>query len=109
EAWLLGSSPPSATWAAQLGLPYAYADFISPQGADIARSYRERFQEGGRAPRARTLVAAWVVCADTPDEAYRLATSSRMTLRLLGRGMHIPVPPPDEAIRFLEAEGVDVH
>jgi len=33
EPWLLGSSPQSALWAAQLGLPYAFADFINPGGA----------------------------------------------------------------------------
>src|SRR5436853_516344 len=26
--WLLGSSPQSALWAGELGLPYAFADFI---------------------------------------------------------------------------------
>ena len=29
EPWLLGSSPQSAIWAAELGLPYAFADFIN--------------------------------------------------------------------------------
>src|SRR5947209_1994902 len=42
--WLLGSSAQSAIWAAQLGLPYAFADFINPGGADMAALYRERFQ-----------------------------------------------------------------
>src|SRR3954468_768099 len=28
QPWLLGSSAQSAVWAAQLGLPYAFADFI---------------------------------------------------------------------------------
>ena len=43
ELWLLGSSAQSAIWAAQLGLPYAFADFINPEGAAIAQDYRERF------------------------------------------------------------------
>src|SRR5690242_4140986 len=34
EPWLLGSSPQSAIWAAELGLPYAFADFINPGGAE---------------------------------------------------------------------------
>src|SRR3954449_7943211 len=42
--WLLGSSPQSAIWAAQLGLPYAFADFINPEGAGAAAHYRERFE-----------------------------------------------------------------
>src|SRR5437588_647239 len=44
--WLLGSSPQSAIWAAQLGLPYAFADFINPGGAAIAGDYRRRFDHG---------------------------------------------------------------
>src|SRR5437764_1635175 len=32
EPWLLGSSAQSAIWAADLGLPYAVADFINPEG-----------------------------------------------------------------------------
>src|SRR5579859_4583291 len=39
ETWMLGSSPQSAIWAAQLGLPYAFADFINPQGSEIAAVY----------------------------------------------------------------------
>ena len=31
--WLLGSSPDSCIWAAELGLPYVFADFINPDGA----------------------------------------------------------------------------
>src|SRR5690348_9382875 len=42
--WLLGSSPQSAIWAAQLGIPYAFADFINPGGAEHAQLYRERFE-----------------------------------------------------------------
>jgi luciferase family oxidoreductase group 1 len=44
EPWLLGSSPQSALWAAELGLPYAFADFINPGGAEIAELYRSRFE-----------------------------------------------------------------
>ena len=99
EVWLLGSSAQSAIWAADLGLPYSFADFINPGGAEIVASYHER------AERPRVSVGAWVICADTDEEAQRLATSSRMTLTLLRRGQLIPVPPPEKALRFLESEG----
>ena len=36
EPWMLGSSPQSGIWAAELGLPYMFADFINPAGAAIA-------------------------------------------------------------------------
>jgi luciferase family oxidoreductase group 1 len=103
--WLLGSSLQSAIWAAQLGLPYAFADFINPSGSEIAATYRERFAAGGLLQAPRTAVAAWVLCADTDEEAQRLASSSRMTFTLLRRGRLIPVPPPEKAIEFLAREG----
>ena len=106
EPWLLGSSPDSALWAAQLGLPYAFADFINPEGAEIAALYRERFAQhehaAGAAP--RTAVAVWTICADSDEEAQRIAASARMTFTLLRRGQLIAVPPPEKALRFLEAD-----
>ncbi len=104
-AWLLGSSPQSAIWAAQLGLRYAFADFINPGNGAIAAEYRSRFspERDIRAP--ITAVAAWVICAETDEEAQRLASSSRMTLTLLRRGQLIPVPPPEKALAFLASEG----
>jgi luciferase family oxidoreductase group 1 len=103
--WLLGSSLQSAIWAAQLGVPYAFADFINPDGSEIAAVYRQRFNPDGRLNAPRTAVAAWVLCADTDEEAQHLAVSSRMTFRLLRRGRLIPVPPPEKAVAFLKAEG----
>jgi luciferase family oxidoreductase group 1 len=103
--WLLGSSPQSAIWAAQLGLPYAFADFINPDGAEIAALYRERFEGTGDNQTQRTAVAAWVLCAETDEEAQRLSSSSRMTLTLLRRGELIAVPPPEKALAFLAGEG----
>jgi luciferase family oxidoreductase group 1 len=103
--WLLGSSPQSAIWSAQLALPYAFADFINPEGAEIAAMYRQRFAAAGHAVASRTAVAAWVLCAETEEEAQHLAASSRMTLRLLRRGELIPVPPPGKALEFLARDG----
>jgi len=104
EVWLLGSSPQSAIWAGELGLPYAFADFINREGSSIAALYRERFSPA-RLPASRTAVATWVLCADSDEEAQRLAASSRMTLTLLRRGQLIPVPPPEKALEFLHGEG----
>jgi luciferase family oxidoreductase group 1 len=99
--WLLGSSAQSAIWAAQLGLPYAFADFINSDGAEIAKVYRDRIQ--GAAP--RTAVAVWTLCAPSDEEARFLATSSKMTFKLLRRGELIKVPPPEQAQEWLEREG----
>ena len=105
EPWLLGSSPQSAVWAGELGLPYAFADFINSNGAEIAALYRRGFADGVRLDAPRTVVAVWALAADTEEEAQRLATSSRMAFTMLRRGRLIAVPPPDVAERFLASEG----
>jgi luciferase family oxidoreductase group 1 len=102
EPWLLGSSPQSALWAAQLGLPYSFADFINPQGAPIAADYRGRFVDSERPGAPRVSVGVIAICSDTNDEAERLAASSRMMLSLLRQGRLIPIPPVDTALRYLE-------
>jgi luciferase family oxidoreductase group 1 len=104
EVWLLGSSEQSALWAAELGLPYAFADFINPNGAAAARLYRERFAEHEHAEaRPRTAVAVWAIAADDERTARRIAASGRMTFKLLRQGRPIAVPPPDRAEHFLSS------
>jgi len=103
--WLLGSSEQSAIWAGELGLPYAFADFINPAGSTIAAVYRERFQAVRALQAQRTAVGAWVLCAPTDEEAELLASSSRMAMTLLRRGRLVAVPPPERAVKFLAAEG----
>jgi luciferase family oxidoreductase group 1 len=90
EPWLLGSSPQSAVWAAELGLPYCFADFINSDGAAIVRDYRDR---GG----TRAAIGVVAVCAETDEEAERLSLSHRMAFSLLRQGRLIPVPPVERA------------
>ena len=105
EIWLLGSSPQSAIWAGELGLPYVFADFINSEGSHIAELYRERFTPSARLQKPRLIVATWALCADTQEEAERLATSSRMALSLLRTtGKMIPVPTVEAATAFLEQQ-----
>ena len=83
--WLLGSSHQSAIWAEEFGLPYAFADFIHPQGGDRA-----------------DVVCVSAICADTDEEAERLASSGRMAFSMLRMGRPIRVPPVETALRFME-------
>ena len=73
EPWLLGSSHQSAMWAAELGLPYAFADFINPAGAEIAALYRERFTPSRELSEPRVMVAVSAIAAESRAEAERLA------------------------------------
>src|SRR3954469_138355 len=85
EVWLLGSSHQSAMWAEEWGLPYAFADFINPEGADPA-----------------DVVCVSAICADSDEEAEQLASSGRMAFSMLRSGQPIPVPPVEKALRYLE-------
>ncbi|HEY4778530.1 MAG TPA: LLM class flavin-dependent oxidoreductase, partial [Solirubrobacterales bacterium] len=102
ETWLLGSSEQSALWAGEMGLRYAFADFINPRGAAIAETYRRGFVAGGRLAEPQLALAVRAVVAATEDEARRLETSWRMAFDLLRRGRLIAVPPPEKAQRYLE-------
>ncbi|HEX3803007.1 MAG TPA: LLM class flavin-dependent oxidoreductase [Solirubrobacteraceae bacterium] len=105
ERWLLGSSAQSAIWAAEIGLSYAFADFIFPEGAALAADYRRRHaaEHKDRAP--RTAVAVWAICAETDEQAQYLASSSRMSMRMLRQGHLIAVPPPEKALEYLRSIG----
>jgi len=103
DVWLLGSSPQSGVWAAELGLPYAFADFINPNGVDIVARYRTEFRTENSAP--DVIVCAWALCADTDAEAERLGASARMAFAKMLQGQSIPVPPVEEAVAFLAANG----
>lgn len=102
--WLLGSSPQSGLWAAELGLPYAFADFINPHGAEIARRYRDTFTPASGRERPHVAVCVWALCAESDAEAERLALSGRMMFTLLRRGELVAVPTVERAERFLAAE-----
>ena len=101
EPWLLGSSPQSGIWAAQLGLPYAFADFINPDGVGVMRRYREAFAASHHRAHPQGIVAVWALAADTEAEARRIASSSRMAFTLFQRGELIAVPPIETALAFL--------
>lgn len=101
EVWLLGSSPQSGIWAAELGLPYAFADFINPHGADIVANYRREFAPSRHGKTPRAIVAVSALCAETDEEAKRLASSLKMMFTLFFKGQLIPIPPIEKALAFL--------
>jgi luciferase family oxidoreductase group 1 len=107
--YLLGSSPQSAVWAAELGLPYVFADFINPAGEAYAAFYRDHFNPSSRLREPQVFVCAWAVCAETREEAVRLSASARMMMLLLFRGRLIQVPPVEEALEFLAQEGAPME
>ncbi|MGC4030408.1 MAG: MsnO8 family LLM class oxidoreductase [Tepidisphaeraceae bacterium] len=99
--WLLGSSPQSAIWAGERGLPYCFADFINQGGADNAGLYRAQFEASRWGTKPYVAVAVWAVAAETDEAGQDLAASSRMMLDLLHRGQLIAVPSVETAKAFL--------
>ncbi|MET0622047.1 MAG: LLM class flavin-dependent oxidoreductase [Pyrinomonadaceae bacterium] len=98
ELWLLGSSGSSAQLASQLGCAYSFAQFI--QGADGAaavRAYRQQFQPSAHLAEPRASAAIFVICAETEDEARRLASSVELWRRRMERGVEAPFASVEEA------------
>jgi len=101
QLWLLGSSPQSAVWAAEQGLPYMFADFISPGGGPIMQHYRSEFIPSAHHLSPVSAVAVSAICADSDEEAWRLSASWRLASMALRSGQPIAVPAVEEALRSL--------
>ena len=103
--WMLGSSDYGAQLAAHLGLPYAFAWFITDgQGADQALSlYRETFRPSPGLARPHAMVCVWALAADTDDEAWRLFESRARWRMDRNLGRLGPLLPPEEAVREYSA------
>lgn len=101
QIWLLGSSDYSGALAAQLGLRFAFAHFISARGGDgVMRDYRRRYQPSAREPLPQALVCVFVICAETQAEAGRLAQSVDLRRLNMDYGVNAPVPTLEEAERY---------
>lgn len=95
--WLLGSSVYSASLAAQLGLPFAFASHFAPdllmQALEI---YRDNFEPSETLDKPYAMIVANVFAADTGAEARRLFTSVEQAFVNLRRGTPGQLPAPLE-------------
>ncbi|HEV7823100.1 MAG TPA: LLM class flavin-dependent oxidoreductase [Burkholderiales bacterium] len=98
EVWLLGSSDYSGALAAQLGLRFAFAHFISADGGDqVMRDYKRKFQPSPREEKATALLTVFVICAETDAEAERRSMSVDLRRLNMDYGINTPVPNQQEA------------
>ena len=99
--WMLGSSDYGAQLAAHLGLPYAFAWFITDgEGAEQALAiYRETFRPGAGLIKPHATVCVWALAADTDEEAWRLFESRARWRMDRNLGRLGPLLPPDDAPR----------
>lgn len=107
QVWLLGSSDYSGALAAQLGLRFAFAHFISADGGDqVMRDYRRDFQPSQREGKPQSLLTVFAICAATDAEAERRAASIDLRRLNMDQGINLPVPNAQEAAsrNYSEAE-----
>ena len=106
--WLLGSAYDSARFAAEMGLAFSFAHFISSQGGErVVAAYREQFQPSPWLAEPMVNVGVAAICAETDEEAHCIALSRHlMRLRRKQRRALGCVPSIEdaEAVELSEPE-----
>ena len=101
EIFLLGSSDYSAHLSASMGVGFGFAAHFSdmdPAGPMLA--YRREFQAVGDLERPHAILTLQAICAETEDEAQRLAASVLVSFARLRTGQRSVLLPPDEAAAY---------
>jgi luciferase family oxidoreductase group 1 len=105
EIWLLGSSDYSGALASYLGLRFAFAHFISARGGDtVTRAYREQFRASYRERGPYAMLAVFVICATTQEQAEALAASIDLRRYQMSQGIEGPVATMEEARAFVYSD-----
>jgi|HubBroStandDraft_4_1064222.scaffolds.fasta_scaffold04433_6 luciferase family oxidoreductase group 1 len=103
EMWLLGSSEAGgALMAAERGLGFAFAHHINPDDSvRVLRRYREAFVPSSRRREPWAILALGALCAESDEEAERLATSSELAMVWFLQGIRDrPLPSVEEALAY---------
>lgn len=78
EVWLLGTNEKSARYAAEYGTGYVFGQFMSDKdGTETIDAYRKAFVPSALRQKPQAIVAVSVVCAQTEEEARRLAAEGK--------------------------------
>jgi luciferase family oxidoreductase group 1 len=99
--FLLGSSDYSAQLAGHIGAAFAFAHhFANFDAAEAIRLYRETFKPSPARANPYAILATHVVCADTDDEAERLARTVDLNIVRRAKGEYLPLASPEEAAAY---------
>jgi luciferase family oxidoreductase group 1 len=99
--WLLGSSDYSAQLAGMVGAGFSFAHHFADYDAVAAMlSYRAAFKPSPARPAPYAILACAVVCADSEQEAQRLASTIDLNFVRRQRGEYLPLASPAEAGAF---------
>lgn len=102
EVWILGSSDFGALLAANLGLPYSFAQHFSQLPAlELFHFYRQNFKPSKWLNKPKAMMATHIICAETDEKARELALSSDLSFSLFVQtGKSIPLPTVIEAKNY---------
>ncbi|WP_407270218.1 LLM class flavin-dependent oxidoreductase [Radiobacillus sp. PE A8.2] len=102
ELWLLGSSGSSAATAANNGISYAFAQFISGQhGGTTINGYNKSFQASEMQSKPQAIAAFFVVCAETDEKAEKLAASYDVHFIQIAKGeINTGLMSPEQAVKY---------
>jgi luciferase family oxidoreductase group 1 len=99
--FLLGSSDYSAQLAGQIGAAFAFAHhFANFDAVEAMRLYRDNFRPSPPHDRPYAILATHVVCADSDQEAERLATTVELNFVRRAKGEYLPLASPEEAASY---------
>lgn len=97
EMWVLGSSNGGASFAAHLGMRFAFAHFINAySGAEVAKGYRAHFRPGHE-DRPHIALAMLCVCTRSEEETRLVEKAMLMRWASTAMGQNRPVPTLEEA------------
>jgi luciferase family oxidoreductase group 1 len=98
EFWMLGSSDYGAALAAAIGARFTFAHFITADGGDaVSRAYRSHFRPSTQLAQPHSMVAVFALCAETDEDAERLAASIDLRRLQMDAGINGPIPTLAEA------------
>src|SRR6185503_3169838 len=99
--YLLGSSDYSAQLAGHIGAAFAFAHhFATFDAAEAMRLYRATFKPSPSHAKPYAILATHVVCAETDEEADRLARTVDLRNVRRAKGEYLPLASPEEAAAY---------
>jgi luciferase family oxidoreductase group 1 len=99
--YLLGSSDYSAQLAGHIGAAFAFAHhFATFDAVEAMRLYRDNFKPSVSHQKPYAILATHVVCADSDEEAERLAKTVDLNIVRRARGEYLPLASPEDAAAY---------
>jgi len=99
--YLLGSSDYSAQLSGHIGAAFSFAHhFASFDAVEAMRLYRQSFKPSASHATPYAILATHVVCAETDEEAERLAATVDLNIVRRAKGEYQPLASPEEALAY---------